>query len=83
MCFLVSCGSTDKTRWMESLATPESQREDEKIYQTWGQFPTTLCNMLYSLTYVISDFQRIIVMAIFSQLKCNLCINVCLHSHNN
>ena len=29
--------STDKTRWMESLATPESQREDEKIYQTWGE----------------------------------------------
>jgi neuronal guanine nucleotide exchange factor len=31
----VAQNDTDKTRWMESLATPESQREDEKIYQTW------------------------------------------------
>ena len=29
--------STDKTRWMESIARPEVHKEEEKIYQHWGE----------------------------------------------
>ena len=28
--------STDKTRWLDSLSRQDMEREDEKIYQTWG-----------------------------------------------
>ena len=30
--------STDKTRWLDSLSRQDVEREDEKIYQTWGKF---------------------------------------------
>ena len=29
--------STDKTRWLDSLSRQDVEREDEKIYQTWGK----------------------------------------------
>ena len=31
------CVSTDKTRWLDSLRRQDVEREDEKIYQTWGE----------------------------------------------
>ena len=35
--YIVFC-RTDQTRWLEALTHPakEKQKEDEKIYETWG-----------------------------------------------
>ena len=38
MCFIIVIISTECTRWIESISHPakEKQKDDEKIYETWG-----------------------------------------------
>ena len=54
-CYVLSLGfiyRTDQTRWLEALTHPakEKQKEDEKIYETWGK---TCHHFLYIYHFII------------------------------
>ena len=62
---------------MESLATPESQREDEKIYQTWGESNTFSIHHLLTQSTHIAGLLYVASASHLSAVCVCVCVCVC------